>query len=430
MEDNKNSKYDLYTEHIVPEPGKKIKRYVKKSAFVLVMAVFFGLIAGLVMIIVYKTGRPFLESETTKENITLSQGESSSEQQTTSHEAVTINPAESEQETTAPIETDDWNNGEIAGMSDINNMSDSLKKVVKRINQSTVTISAAKDSIDSFYSTFQNIDEAFGVIVASDSDFYYIVTDFTAVNGAETITVTYNDGTIAEGSLVSGDSTTGIAVIKATFFKASNVRIADLADSSSVSVGDVAIATGKLYGFVESMGYGFVTGTNNILSDTDSSYQLLNTSIQCKEDAYGITVNLSGQVTGIITNNYSAGSDYMVNAYAISEIRTLVENLVNGKKNVYLGIKGQEVNDSIKETYGIPYGIYISAVEVNSPAYTAGIQTGDIITKIAGDDTLTMKDYMKVLNSNNSSDTVEITVKRKGRESYKEIVFSVVLGVE
>ena len=50
---NEEKKYNLYTEHIMPEKGKKVKKLAKKTAFVVAMAVVFGLIAGLVMIIVY-----------------------------------------------------------------------------------------------------------------------------------------------------------------------------------------------------------------------------------------------------------------------------------------------------------------------------------------------------------------------------------------
>lgn len=60
---NEEKKYNLYTEHIMPENGKKLKKIAKKTAFVVAMAVVFGLIAGLVMIIVYRTGAGYIKPD-------------------------------------------------------------------------------------------------------------------------------------------------------------------------------------------------------------------------------------------------------------------------------------------------------------------------------------------------------------------------------
>ena len=57
---NEEKKYNLYTEHIMPEKGKKVKKLAKKTACVVSMAVVFGLIACLVMIIVYRSGARYI----------------------------------------------------------------------------------------------------------------------------------------------------------------------------------------------------------------------------------------------------------------------------------------------------------------------------------------------------------------------------------
>lgn len=88
------------------------------------------------------------------------------------------------------------------------------------------------------------------------------------------------------------------------------------------------------------------------------------------------------------------------------------------------------VNSAAEDNYGIPAGLYVSAVEVGSPAYSAGIQTGDIITRIDAKTIENMSDFMDKLNAADSGDIMTVTVKRKSRDSYKEIVFRVTLGVE
>ena len=103
---------------------------------------------------------------------------------------------------------------------------------------------------------------------------------------------------------------------------------------------------------------------------------------------------------------------------------------MNSKQTVYFGIKGQSITDKMKDTYGLPDGVYVSAVEVNSPAFAAGIQTGDVLTAVGHKQVATMSELMKALSNYRNGDAVNISVKRKARDSYKEIVFSVVLGVE
>ena len=114
----------------------------------------------------------------------------------------------------------------------------------------------------------------------------------------------------------------------------------------------------------------------------------------------------------------------------MSAIKKRIETVINAQPIVYFGIQGQSVTAELLERYGIPEGIYVSAVEVGSPAYSVGIQTGDVIVKIAKKTMKSVPDMMEVLAVQTPGESVTVTVKRKGRDSYKEIVFSVVLGVQ
>ena len=103
---------------------------------------------------------------------------------------------------------------------------------------------------------------------------------------------------------------------------------------------------------------------------------------------------------------------------------------MNGHKSSYLGVRGQEATEALYGESSIPKGIYITSVEINSPAYFAGMQPGDIITAIDNNSVVTMDQFMEALYAEAEGDTVEIKAKRKGREQYKEIVFNLTLGVE
>lgn len=423
MSDKKNDNYDLYTEHIVKEPWKNSKRLLKKGASLVAMAVFFGLVAGLVMIIVYKTGKNYLDDNKVAMNETASSTDGS-ESKETDPEDTTVPPIEeitTEIPSTVPIDNEKLN--------DYMGYYKALKSVADKAGLSVVTVTAAKQGVDFFNSTYQNIADEYGIVISSDSTGYYILTEYSLVKNSENIQVTYYDKTVDTAEFVAGDTTTDMAVIKTGSLNTTVVPV-QFGNSDAVLKGDLLVATGKLYGFNGTIGYGIATGVNNSVNDTDSIYRLINTDISGTATSNGVILNLHGEVVGIITMAYNSDNTNFITAYAINDVRNLMQNLVNKKRMPYLGIKGQTVTDEIAATNKIPKGIYISAVETNSPAYKSGIQSGDVITQINGTGINNMESLMIQLEKSNPGDNVNVTIKRRGREDYKEIEFNLVLGVE
>lgn len=423
MSDKKKDNYDLYTEHIVKEPWKNSKRLLKKGASLVAMAVFFGLVAGLVMIIVYKTGKNYLDDNKTAMNETISSTDGS-ESKETDPEDTTVPPIEeitTEIPSTVPIDNEKLN--------DYMGYYKALKSVADKAGLSVVTVTAAKQGVDFFNSTYQNIADEYGIVISSDSTGYYILTEYSLVKNSENIQVTYYDKTVDTAEFVAGDTTTDMAVIKTGSLNTAVVPV-QFGNSDAVLKGDLLVATGKLYGFNGTIGYGIATGVNNSVNDTDSIYRLINTDISGTATSNGVILNLHGEVVGIITMAYNSDNTNFITAYAINDVRNLMQNLVNKKRMPYLGIKGQTVTDEIAATNKIPKGIYISAVETNSPAYKSGIQSGDVITQINGTGINNMESFMIQLEKSNPGDNVNVTIKRRGREDYKEIEFNLVLGVE
>lgn len=423
MSDKKNDNYDLYTEHIVKEPWKNSKRILKKGASLVAMAVFFGLVAGLVMIIVYKTGKNYLDDNKAAMNETTSSTDGS-ESKETDPEDTTVPPIEeitTEIPSTVPIDNEKLN--------DYMGYYKALKSVADKAGLSVVTVTAARQGVDFFNSTYQNIADEYGIVISSDSTGYYILTEYYLVKNSENIQVTYYDKTVDTAEFVAGDTTTDMAVIKTGSLNTAVVPV-QFGNSDAVLKGDLLVATGKLYGFNGTIGYGIATGVNNSVNDTDSIYRLINTDISGTATSNGVILNLHGEVVGIITMAYNSDNTNFITAYAINDVRNLMQNLVNKKSMPYLGIKGQTVTDEIAATNKIPKGIYISAVETNSPAYKSGIQSGDVITRINGTEINNMESFMMQLEKNNPGDNVNVTIKRRGREDYKEIEFNLVLGVE
>ena len=422
---DKEKNYNLYTEHIMPEKSKKIKRLLKKAAFVVVMAVVFGLVAGLVMIIVYRTGSRYFGPQN-KQEITLDNSYTTppSATETTGEcetgETVTVSPEETEpQETETESSYDDVTSAGIVGLT---NYTDTLKSIAGDINKSSVVITVVKQAGTWTEETGTNC----GIIVSNDTDGYYIITENSVVDGAEEMSVKFADEVIADAVRVASDSVSNIAVIRASRSISSDIPAIKLGNSDSVVQGDPVVAVGNLYGLGSSFDAGIVTGINGVIYDIDSRYNVINTDINFAETGYGFICNIDGEIIAIAFDSDGG----MLSGYAISSIRTLIENLINGRQKPYFGIKGQNVTSTMKEKLGIPEGVYISAVEVSSPAYAAGIQTGDVITAIEDEPVDGMEQIAEKLSDMSADSTITVTVKRKSKDSYKEIVFRVVLGVE
>lgn len=420
-----DEKYDLYTEHIVPDTGEKIKQGLKKALMTAVLAVFFGLTAGLVMLLVYHTGRDKLEVET-KRPIRLPNNDDEEDES----EDVTVIIPENTSPSPSVEPTIEWDEDVKQQLQDMNLSFGALKAVAGRVNKSMVTINKVTDGIAGLGSNYQNSSTAFGIVLAEDTDNYYILTDSYQADGNSSLVVTYNDGTNVMGEFVEKDSTTRLAIVRTSKEKVKDVNVATLGDSESIVTGDITVAVGELYGFTSSMGYGIITGKELIVSDTDSEFKILTTDIIGTEGSFGVLANLNGDVIGIVTTNYNSGTSNHISAYSVKGVTRIIENLMNSKETPYLGIRGQTISKLISQEYGIPEGIYISAVETNSPAYYAGVQPGDIITAINGKQIKDMNKFMEVINLNNVGDSLDIKIKRKGRENYKEIVFTITLGVE
>lgn len=118
----------------------------------------------------------------------------------------------------------------------------------------------------------------------------------------------------------------------------------------------------------------------------------------------------------------------MITAYGISELKKRIEKMSNGRKAAYLGISGVDVTREAFEELHVPYGAYITEVEMDSPSMMAGIQQGDVIVSINERKIYSYSEYTTILMQLDAGDTVEVTVMRQAQDEYKEMKFDIILG--
>lgn len=269
-----------------------------------------------------------------------------------------------------------------------------------------------------------------GIIVTDNG---YIVTNNHVVENSDSVMITLFDGAQYPASVVGTDKTTDLAVIK---IDATGLTPAALGDSDALEVGEVVVAIGnplgeKLAGSVTS---GIVSALHREISTNGFSQQYIQTDAAINPgNSGGALVNMKGQVIGINTlKTYLAGyDDYGVPigtegigfAIPINNARPIVEQLITTGSVQRPGIGISCLVDETNQynAAGAPAGVTIAEVTADGPAAGAGLQAGDIITRIDGTSVDTVEALTTALQSHAVGDKVELTVWRSGQE-YKASV--------
>ena len=258
------------------------------------------------------------------------------------------------------------------------------------------------------------------------------MTNASPLRSAESLSLTFYNGQQANAQIKQQDSYTNLAVL--------SVALTDLPEElrekeeiypeidftvSEKQPGTPVIALGSPMGTGNSIGYGMITSTSIPYSVPDRNYRILQTDILGSQNGSGVLFNLDGQVVGIITGNKSVSDmKNVIYAYKTGDLKRILENLLNGKELAYLGISGVNVTPEASGDLGVPLGGFVTKVDMDSPAMLAGIQQGDVITNIDGRGISTFNEYTGIIMQLEPGTTVEMTVKRKSQEEYKEMNFT------
>ena len=309
---------------------------------------------------------------------------------------------------------------------------------VSALNHYMVTVRGITSNVDWFDNVQESSNQASGLVVADNGRELLIFVDYTSLQNAESLVVDLDGGSCrVEAELKGLDVNTNLAVvgieldsIPENLIETGRVSVANLGTSNGNSlVGTPVIALGRPMGTSDSIGYGMITSASTQILKPDRNYRLLLTDINGSRDAEGVLFNLQGQVVGIITGN-KTGSDManLINAYGISEIKKIIQKLSNQAAFAYLGITGVNVTSEAHQNMGVPYGAFVTELEMDSPAMLAGIQAGDVITSINDNVVASFSSYTSMLMDLSPGQTVQLTVMRQAQGEYREMSFSIELA--
>jgi len=255
--------------------------------------------------------------------------------------------------------------------------------------------------------------EGTGMIISDDG---YILTCYHVVEDCNSITVTTNDGSAYEATMVAYDANTDIAVLK---INASGLTPVEFGSSDDTGVGQFVLAVGNPGGeqLSSSLTFGVLSGKQR-----ESSLAGYNTLLQFDAavnpgNSGGPLCNLSGQVIGLVSSKI-ADIDYEGIGFAIpsDEILPIVQNLLeNGyvTGRVRLGITVSQYEDYIVTANNLPGSVYVIEVAPGTDAAAQGIQEGDIITAIDGEAITSTSQMVSIIRSHGAGDKIKISIFRK-----------------
>ena len=266
----------------------------------------------------------------------------------------------------------------------------SITQSVQKVGPAVVTVVGTIPGQNTFFGpTGDQMVSGTGFFITDQG---YILTNNHVVEGTKEVSIILSDGTEQTAAIVGTDIYSDIAVLKTD----GNVpAVAKLGNSDVLQPGESVIAIGSPLGnFKNTVTVGVVSATGRSI-DTGNNYQiedLIQTDAAINHgNSGGPLVNLVGEVVGIntlVVRNTNNGdvAEGLGFAIPVNTAQAVAQQIMEKGyfARPYMGISFQPINPDIAGRYDLPaqWGVYITKVAENSPASKAGLQEGDIITKV------------------------------------------------
>lgn len=266
-----------------------------------------------------------------------------------------------------------------------------------------------------------------GFVITEDG---YILTNYHVIDGANSIKVTFDNGKEYTATYVGGEEKNDIAVIKVD---ATGLTPVVIGKSSDMLVGEQVTTIGNPLGeltFSESTGIISALDRSITMSDGRQMNMIQTDCAINSGNSGGPLFNSHGEVIGIVSAKYSSGSNSssasvegLGFAIPMDDVASMVSDLV---KNGYvtgkpiLGISVADVDESVT-SYGVPQGAIIRVVTPDLCGAKAGLQAGDIVTKIDNTDVTSASDLTSAIGNYKPGDKVTLSIFRSGETKTVEV---------
>lgn len=258
-----------------------------------------------------------------------------------------------------------------------------------------------------------------------------ILTNYHVVDGAKSITVNLGSKSY-EGTVVGSDESSDLAVVHIDL-GGDQVTPMERGDSSQLVVGEWVMALGSPFGLDQSVSSGIVSSLYRSTILQDSSGNTIYTNLIQTDTAInpgnsgGALVNAEGKLVGInsIIESASGSSSGVGFAIPVNYAVEVADAIIAGRQveHAYLGANVQTVTPqaAMRNRLAVNQGAYVDSVTEGGPAAQAGIQRGDIITKVDDEDITSADGLILAVRSHSVGDKVKITYYRGSDQSTVEV---------
>ncbi|TCJ82826.1 serine protease Do/serine protease DegQ [Cocleimonas flava] len=256
-----------------------------------------------------------------------------------------------------------------------------------------------------------------GIII--DADNGYVVTNAHVIENADKIIVTLKDKRQFYAQLIGKDLKADVAVIQ---IQPDRLTAMVVATGKPSRVGDFVVAIGNPYGLGQSVTSGIVSALGRTGLGIEDYEDFIQTDAPINPgNSGGALVNLRGELIGIntaILGGKSGGNVGIGFAIPADMIINITDQLVeNGRvERGQLGIEIQDIRPALVKAFNLPdgQGALISGVVSLSPADKAGIQEGDIITRINGTTVTNSSNLKSIIGNLRMGSKVQMEYFRNG----------------
>lgn len=263
-----------------------------------------------------------------------------------------------------------------------------------------------------------------GVII--DAEKGYVVTNNHVVENADEITVKLTDGREFVAKKLGADEQSDVALLQ---IEADGLNEVPLADSDKLRVGDYAIAIGNPFGLGQTVTSGIVSALGRSGINRGGLEDFIQTDAAINRgNSGGALVNLNGELIGINTAIFGPNGGNVGIGFAIPSnmMKGLIDQIVEfGEvRRGLLGIQGGNVDAKLAEAMQSPSnkGAFINEVVPESAADKAGLQSGDIITSINGNDLHSFDELRAKVATMGAGAKVTLTIVREGKKQDVDVV--------
>ena len=251
-----------------------------------------------------------------------------------------------------------------------------------------------------------------GFILTADG---IIMTNAHVVDGADEVLVTLTDDREFKAKIIGADKRSDVAVVK---IEASGLPAVKVGDVNRLKVGEWVIAIGSPFGLKNTVTAGIVSAKQR---DTGDYLPFIQTDVAINPgNSGGPLINMRGEVVGINSQIYSRSGGFMGISFAIpmdEAIRVSEQLRSSGRvSRGRIGVQIDQVTKDVAESIGLgkPMGALVRGVESGSPADKAGVEAGDIITKVEGKSIEKHSDLPRLVGSIKPGTKIAVTVFRRG----------------